>query len=170
MLTGSVASSLQGEPRATHDIDIVAAIHGDDVGRLVALFPPPEYHLDAPAVLEAVSQRSMFNLIQVQEGAKVDFWILTEDPFDQSRFRRRRIERVFGLDLHVSSPEDTILAKLRWAALSGGSEKQFTDALRVFEVQHAGLDMDYLESWAKDLNVQDLWARLKEEARAFPCP
>jgi hypothetical protein len=28
----------------------------------------------------------------------------------------------------------TILMKLRWAALSGGSERQFTDALRVYEV------------------------------------
>ncbi len=39
----------------------------------------------------------------------------------------------------------TILAKLRWAKLSGGSEKQFTDALRVFEVQAGELDLDYLE-------------------------
>jgi len=37
-------------------------------------------------------------------------------------------------EIWVSSPEDTILAKLRWANLSGGSEKQFIDALRVYEV------------------------------------
>jgi hypothetical protein len=36
-----------------------------------------------------------------------------------------------GLEMQVSSPEDTILAKLRWAKLLGGSEKQITDALRV---------------------------------------
>ena len=28
MITGSVVSSLQGEPRATHDIDVVVAIRG----------------------------------------------------------------------------------------------------------------------------------------------
>lgn len=28
MVTGSVASSLQGEPRSTHDIDLVVAIQG----------------------------------------------------------------------------------------------------------------------------------------------
>jgi len=64
----------------------------------------------------------------------------------------------------VSSPEDTILAKLRWAKQSGGSEKQFTDALRVYEVQYEKLDIDYLEQWVKKLNVESLWKRLVDEA------
>lgn len=63
-----------------------------------------------------------------------------------------------------SSPEDTILAKLRWAKLSGGSEKQFTDALRVYEVQYGRLGIDYLEDWAKKLEVESLWERLVNEA------
>ena len=28
----------------------------------------------------------MFNLLALTEGDKVDFWILTEEPFDRSRF------------------------------------------------------------------------------------
>lgn len=66
--------------------------------------------------------------------------------------------------MQVSSPEDTILVKLRWANLSGGSEKQFTDALRVYEVQYEKLDIDYLECWAKKLEIELLWNRLKDEA------
>ncbi len=66
--------------------------------------------------------------------------------------------------MQVSSPEDTILAKLRWAKLSGGSEKQFTDALRVYEVQRGKLDMEYLELWAKTLDVAPLWRKLLNEA------
>lgn len=86
----------------------------------------------------------MFNLIDVKSGDKADFWILTDEPFDRSRFARKYEENVLGMTLKVSSPEDTILAKLRWAALSGGSEKQFIDALRVYEVQSGKLDMEYL--------------------------
>jgi len=67
----------------------------------------------------------------------------------------------------VSSPEDTILAKLRWAKLSGGSEKQFTDALRVYEVQFDRLDMDYLRRWAKKIGVAPMLKRLKEEAEVM---
>ncbi len=66
--------------------------------------------------------------------------------------------------MQVSSPEDTILAKLRWAKLSGGSEKQFTDALCVYEVQYGKLDTDYMEHWAKKLDIESLWIRPINEA------
>jgi len=72
-----------------------------------------------------------------------------------------------GLKILISSPEDTILAKLRWAKLSGGSEKQFTDALRVYEVQYGKLDIDYLEQWVKILNIESLWKRLVYEAQTI---
>ncbi|GAF81055.1 unnamed protein product, partial [marine sediment metagenome] len=77
---------------------------------------------------------------------------------------RKISEEFMGLKILISSSEDTILAKLRWAKLSGGSEKQFTDALRVYEVQYGKLDIDYLEQWVKKLNVESLWKRLADEA------
>ena len=66
----------------------------------------------------------------------------------------------------VSAPEDTILAKLRWASLSGGSEKHFRDALRIYEVQRDVLDLPYLELWAKSLKLVDLWRRAQTEAQS----
>ncbi len=167
MITGSVVSSLQGEPRSTHDIDIVVAIQKSNIHKLVDVFPPPDFYLDEDAILDAIANQSMFNLIVVNEGNKIDFWILTADPFDQSRFSRRYAEEFMGLKVQVSSPEDTILAKLRWAKLSGGSEKQFTDALRVYEVQLGNLDMDYLRKWANILSVETLLKRLMYEAETI---
>ena len=164
MMTGSVVSSLQGEPRSTHDIDVVIAIQETDIESLVGAFLPPTYYLDAESIREAISHRSMFNLIDVVEGDKVDFWILTNQAFDQSRFARKYAEDVLGMRLNVSSPEDTILAKLQWAVKSGGSEKQFTDALRIFEVQREILDLDYLNRWVIALGVEELWNRLQDEA------
>lgn len=97
-------------------------------------------------------------------ATKVDFRLLTDSPFDRSRFSRRYVENVFGLEIHVSSPEDTILAKLHWAKLSGGSDKYFVDALRVYEVQADALDLDYLAEWAARLSVAALWERIRAEA------
>ncbi|MBN1613138.1 MAG: hypothetical protein JW950_01605 [Deltaproteobacteria bacterium] len=164
MITGSVASSLQGEPRSTHDIDIILAVQEADMANLVEAFAPPRYYLDAASIREAISHKSMFNLIDVVEGDKVDFWILTDEPFDQSRFARRYSENVMGMILKVSCPEDTILAKLLWAVKSGGSEKQFTDALRVFEVQYDILDMSYLKKWVAALSLEEIWNRLQKES------
>ncbi len=164
MLTGSVVSSLQGEPRSTHDIDMVIGIQRSVAKKLVEAFPPPDFYLDEDSILNAINRQSMFNLIDVTTGDKVDFWILTDEPFDQSRFSRKISEKFTGIEMQVSTPEDTILAKLRWAKLSGVSEKQFTDALRVYEVQYGELDIDYLKHWVKKLDVESLWKRLTDEA------
>ncbi len=164
MITGSVASSLQGEPRSTHDIDVVIAVQETDIENLVKAFLPPTYYLDAESIREAIFHKSMFNLIDVVEGDKVDFWILTNQAFDQSRFARKYTEDVLDMRLKVSSPEDTMLAKLQWAVKSGGSEKQFTDALRIFEVQHGSLDLDYLNRWVVALGIEEMWKRLQDEA------
>jgi len=164
MITGSLASSLQGEPRSTHDIDMLIAIKESRVHELMETFPPPNFYLDEDSILDAINRQSMFNLIDVNVGDKVDFWILTEEPFDQSRFSRKISEEFMGLKMQVSTPEDTILAKLRWAKLSGGSEKQFTDALRVYEVQYGKLNIDYLKHWVKKLDIESLWKRLVDEA------
>jgi len=164
MLTGSLVSSLQGEPRATHDIDIVVALPSSAVSRLRAAFPEPDFYVDEQAVRDAVDQHGMFNVIDTREGDKVDFWLLTNDPFDRSRFQRRHEEDLLGTRVYVSSPEDTILVKLHWAKQSGGSEKQFGDALRVYELQFARIDQDYLSNWADQMDIVPLWRRLRDEA------
>ena len=157
MITGSVVSSLQGEPRSTHDIDLVVSIRPDQVGQLVEAFPAPRFYLDESAVRDAIRGHEMFNLIDSREGSKVDFWMLTDDPYDQSRFSRKYEEEFDCLKIQVSSPEDTILAKLILAKLSGGSEKQFMDALRIYEIQFEKLDKGYMEYWARELGIEKLF-------------
>lgn len=167
MLTGSIVSSLQGEPRSTHGIGLIISIQESDVEKLLAFFPEEDYYTDEVSIRKAVARRSMFNLVDVKGGSKVDFWMLKDEPFDRSRFPRRCAEKVFGIEVQVSRPEDTILAKLRWARESGGSEKQFTDALRVFEVQYQTLDLRYIDRWARELEVENLWKRLRQEAEVI---
>ncbi len=164
MITGSIASSFYGEPRSTQDIDVVVVIEKSKAKQLIKAFPSPDYYLTEESIFEAIEFKNMFNLLEAEHGGKVDFWILKEEPFDRSRFSRRNIEEINELKIQVSSAEDTILAKLNWAELSGGSEKQFGDSLRVYEVQYQNLDSDYLESWVKKLNLAEIWKRLKKEA------
>ncbi|MBI1735464.1 MAG: hypothetical protein HYR51_09845 [Candidatus Rokubacteria bacterium] len=168
MVTGSVASSLQGEPRATHDIDIVIAVRtpaADGAAALKAAFPEPDFYLDEDAARDAIAARGMFNVIDTRDGDKVDFWLLSDDAFDRARFERRYVDTFEGARLPVSRPEDTILMKLRWAAMLGGSEKQFVDAVRVYEVQHGRLDESYLDRWAAVLGVSEALSRLRAEAQ-----
>ena len=65
----------------------------------------------------------------------------------------------------ATSASDTILMKLKWGREAGGSEQQFHDALRVYEVQHGVLQLDYLQQWASLLGLAENWQRLLAEAR-----
>ena len=79
------------------------------------------------------------------------------------RFERKIQEELNGLLVWITSPEDTIISKLRWCKLSNGSEKQFKDALNVFEIQFEILDKSYIEKWVEKLGLSDLYKRLQKE-------
>jgi hypothetical protein len=49
--------------------------------------------------------------------------------------------------------------------ISGGSEKQFIDAVRVYEVQYEKLDHKYLREWTKNLSIENEMERLRNEAK-----
>ena len=54
MVTGSVVSSLQGEPRSTHDIDLVVLLKSTDVKKLADGFPSPDFYLNINSIEEAI--------------------------------------------------------------------------------------------------------------------
>ncbi len=168
MVTGSVVSSIQGEPRLTHDIDFVVILEPVNIQGLVEAFSGHSFYLNPASIQEAIDQGRMFNVIDSSSGNKLDFWMLTDTDFDKSRFARRRKINVLGLDNFIATtPEDTILSKLQWANEAGGSEKQLTDAVQVFEMQFDILDIDYLKTWVEKLMLQNEWQQLVSRAEPY---
>ena len=165
MLTGSWASSLHGVPRATHDVDLVVNLQLAQIEPLAKEFPPPDFYLSQPAMRDAVQRKRMFNLLDTVEGDKIDFWLITDSPFDVSRFSRRQASQLAGVRLFVSSPEDTIIGKLLWAEKSGRSEKQFNDALQIYMLQAPSLDHDLMRHWARELKLEAWLQRLETEGQ-----
>jgi len=166
MVAGYLVSSLQGVPRASHDVDLVIDALPEDAQRIAESLAAPDLYVDARAVADAVARRTMFNVIDSSSGDKADFWLLKDEPYDRERFARRVRVHALGLDLAVSAPEDTILMKLRWAAQAGGSQKQTDDVLGVYEFQGEALDDDYLDEWASRLGVSEDLAAIRDRAGA----
>ncbi len=164
MVTGSIVSSIQGEPRNTHDIDIVIELKKEKVVSFHNEFTASRYYISENSIEEAVVNKGMFNIIDTEEGDKIDFWLLTDEDFDNSRFSRKIEVQFQKIKFFISSPEDTILAKLRWAKLSGGSEKQMTDAIRVYEINYKNLDLDYIGQWVAKLSLEIEWQNLLKGA------
>jgi hypothetical protein len=63
----------------------------------------------------------------------------------------------FYVEIRFSSPEDTVLHKLRWYRMGNEvSERQWNDILGILKVQKDTLDQGYLDRWAGALGVVDL--------------
>lgn len=159
MVAGSFASAHHGVPRTTHDIDLVIDPPIEALRAFVASLPPEAYYVSEEASIDALRRRSMFNVIDMATGWKVDLIIRRSRPFSIEEFRRRTRARLIGTDVFVATPEDTILSKLEWSLMSG-SERQLRDVAGVVEVKGDALDVGYIERWAEEIGVLDLWRRV----------
>lgn len=160
---GSVASSYHGASRSTMDVDVVADLNLDKVDRFVDQLGD-DYYASKPAIIDAISRKSCFNLIHLQTSFKVDVFVLKNRPFDVSSMSRAqpgKVDLESGVEFPIASAEDTILSKLEWYRLGNEtSERQWDDVVRVMKILGNKADLDYLKRNAADLNVSDLLQRL----------
>ena len=164
---GSLASSLHGVMRSTLDVDIVADMRFEHIPPLVAALAQ-EFYADNEMMREAIKRRSSFNLIHYETAFKVDIFIRKLRPFEQMQLERRQLSVIANdpeRSVYVTSPEDTVLAKLEWYRLGGEvSDRQWRDILGVLKTRAGELDVDYLRQWARELKVSDLLERVLQEA------
>ncbi len=165
MVTGSIAASYHGRPRATHDADVVIDPTSEQLDRLVQALAAAGFYVPPDGAREALRQRRPFNVIDTTRAVKIDLIIRQARPFSIEELnRRQRIDLPFGRGVAVVTPEDAILSKLEWARLSGDSARQLRDAAGVLEL-NPDVDRGYIAHWAEQLQVADLW---KQIARAAP--
>ena len=161
MVVGSLASTFHGEPRTTRDIDIVVEADADSIARFVASLPSSDWYVDADAARDAHSQRSMFNVVDMRSGWKVDVICLRASAFASIEFSRRVSAELLGVPVFVATAEDTILAKLSWCRDSH-SERQLRDAAGIVTSMGDQLDKDYLDLWTEELELSALWQQVRE--------
>lgn len=162
-VTGSFASSAHGVPRATNDIDIVIAPSREQLEELLRQFPEAAFASYREDALDALARKSLFNIVDYATLWKIDFIIKQPTPFDASRFARRSIVDIAGVQLYTASAEDILITKLWWAKL-GESERQLNDAAGIIQVQGDMLDVPYVERWVTVLELDAQWAAARAVA------
>jgi hypothetical protein len=165
-ITGSMACIVYGEPRQTHDIDVVVKVGLDRIAALCAAFPEPEYYVSLEAARDAVRHSSQFNVIHPASALKVDFIVAGNSALDQSRMQRVRRMRIGpdpGGEPSYMAPEDVIIKKLDFYR-EGGSDKHLRDIAGIITTMGGDLDLSYIEQWAGRLGVTDLWLIVKKRA------
>ena len=162
---GSLASSLDGQPRATNDIDFVIDMPIARIGEFVTALGA-EFEVDLDMLRDAVMHGRSANIFYLPLVLKIDLFGHAHGPYDETEFSRRRaIEVREGRVLFIKAPEDTVLRKMLWFRQGGEvSERQWRDLMGVLRTQGPTLDLAYLHAWAKQLGISDLLVRATAEA------
>lgn len=164
---GSVASGLHGEPRSTHDTDVLVELRREQSKALVRELRPA-FYVDEEGLRRALDESSSFNVIHVAGARKFDVFVAGSGILDREQMARAVRVRIDpdGPLVPVTSAEVIVLRKLDWFRRGGeASERQWRDVLSVLRVQRGRLDETYLEQMAAELGLADLLARARSSAR-----
>ena len=158
MLTGSFALNYYAKPRMTRDIDIVVALTPKDADSVVALFEG-DYYVPRNAVVRAIANQTLFNIIHSDSIFKVDCIVRKNTEYRRLEFERRQKVQVDDTEIWIVSKEDLIISKLIWAKDSH-SEFQLRDVKNLLK---SGYDAAYLETWTKRLELAELLKECLDE-------
>ena len=164
MVSGSVAVIVYGEPRLTHDVDLVAVLDRQHIARLPGAFPPDEFYCppEEEIRLEAErEQRGHFNLIHHETGFKADVYLAGRDPLHAWALARARRIDVDGEPIVLAPPEYVILRKLEFFR-EGGSEKHLRDIRSILATSPDLIQRAELEELVAARGLEEAWSRVAE--------
>jgi len=145
MVVGSFSSNIYGLARSTQDVDIVVQLQSGQIQQLANVLAV-ELQLDPQPRFETVTMTTYF-VLHTREGKfRIELFVLSDDPHDETRFARRVQGMVAGRPVWVPTAEDVIITKVRWYG-TDRRNKDWDDVRNVIAVQQNRLDWDYIHRW-----------------------
>jgi hypothetical protein len=161
-VTGSVASSVYGEPRLTADIDVILLLDPGGIDALRAAFPDAAYYVPPDETLRVElsrSSRGMFNLIHHASQFKADIYLAARDPLHAWALANRRRIDLGGGGAWIAPPEYVILRKLEFLR-EGASDKHVRDIR--FILAATPIDRAFVEEQVARLGAGAQWLRCQD--------
>lgn len=164
MVTGAVASIIYGEPRLTHDIDLVVELSSEKAEEIVKVFPSNEFYCPPVEIIKLEAGRQLhghFNIIHHETGFKADMYILGQDKLHHwamSNLKRIELE---GEQVWLAPPEYVILRKLEYYR-EGGSEKHLRDIAGMVKIASDQINFQELTTKIKQYALLKQWKKAQE--------
>ncbi|MFN8643893.1 MAG: hypothetical protein U0802_20390 [Candidatus Binatia bacterium] len=166
VVTGSVASIAYGEPRMTHDVDIVVELAAPQAAALAALFPLADFYfppLEVVLAEAARAQRGHFSIIHRDSGFKADIYLVGRDPLHRWALEHARRLPIGDAEVTLAPPEYVVLRKLELDR-EGGSAKHVRDVRGVPALSPVPIDEAFVARWAARLGVTAEWDEVRRGA------
>lgn len=165
IITGSVAVIIYGDPRMTHDIDLVVELQRSQIDRLLAAFPDYQFYCPPVEVIVTECSRSTrghFNIIHHASGFKADIYPVGNDPLLAWAVNTAREFDFSGSRIRVAPPEYVIIKKLEYYK-EGRSAKHVTDIRGMLEISADLIDSDRLDTLLQQQGLHAVWQQIMTE-------
>ncbi|MCB0325059.1 MAG: hypothetical protein KDD69_15855 [Bdellovibrionales bacterium] len=159
MVTGSVAAIVYGEPRLTHDIDLVVSLREDMLPSFYQSFPEDRFYVPPEEVLRVEMtrrQRGHVNLIHFETGFKADVYFPGEERLIHWGLDNRKTYRLDERTITVAPLEYVLVKKLSFFR-EGGSQKHVEDIRNMIRLSGEEIDTGVLEDHLSDAGLLDAW-------------
>jgi hypothetical protein len=165
MLTGAAASIIYGEPRLTHDVDLVVEMSQQEVVQIVRFFPSDEFYCPPVEVLESEAKRPLrghFYIIHHASGFKADFYLMGKDELHRWAMAGRKRIEMDGWSIWVAPPEYVILRKLEYYR-EGRSEKHLRDIAGMLAISEESIDTESLRQRIEEYGLGREWDAVQKQ-------
>lgn len=159
VITGSVASIVYGEPRLTHDIDIVMEINKVSIGPFINAFPLSEFYCPPDEIIRNEikrSERGHFNIIHHATGFKADIYLSGKNEFQKWAIKNKKEISYNSKKLYIAPPEYVIIKKLEFYK-EGKAEKHIQDIKNIVRNSQQLINIDLLNSFIEKFKLLDEW-------------
>lgn len=162
MVTGSLASITYGEPRMTHDIDLVIKLDENKIKDLSRIFPSNEFYLPPAEIIGIENKKELrghFNIVHFESGFKADVYISSDNKLEKWGLNNVREYQFYGEKIYLAPPEYVIIMKMAYY-IEGGSEKHINDIKSILKYSKNLVDFNILNSFIQDYRLEAAWSRI----------
>jgi hypothetical protein len=164
-VTGSVASIVYGEPRLTHDIDLVLNLLEDHVDLFMAAFPADQFYCPPKEVIKVELRRNLrghLNLIHHETGFKADIYFVEKEELQIWAFKNRQTIKIYNSTISLAPPEYVIVKKLEFYE-EGKDQKHLNDINGILSNSRDIINFKFLNKIILEKGLDKLWQSLSEE-------
>ena len=162
-ITGSVASIVYGDPRLTHDIDLVISLSQDRIRSFLKAFPIIEFYCPPAELIKDEIVRTShghFNLIHHETGFKADIYLIGNDEFQLWAMNNKKEIKFFDKKLFIAPPEYVIIKKIEFFN-EGKSQKHLLDISAMIKNSKDIIDFNFIFNRLNKTGLLKIWEEIK---------
>ncbi len=164
VVTGSIASIIYGNPRLTHDIDLVVNIEKAKAETFLDCFEPKRFYIPPIEIFQIERAREAHghvNIIHLESGFKADIYFSGSSEFQLWALANYVENEFYKLKLRIAPIEYVIIQKMLFYK-EAHMQKHIIDINGMLEESKIRIDISTLKKYIKELSLEEIWKEIIE--------